>query len=106
MREEILKDLHQSKMTIHPGNNKIYHDLAHTKLAFLLVKKSDNADFLSRLYVKEIVRLQGAPTIIVFDRDFIFVSQFWKRLQTTMGTRLNMNTNYHPQTDGQIERMI
>ena len=43
---------------------------------FLPIRKSDNAEFLSRLYVKEIVRIHGAPTSIISDRDSIFVSQF------------------------------
>lgn len=41
---------------------------------FLQVKKSDNTDFLSRLYVRETVRIYGAPTSIGSDRDSIFVS--------------------------------
>lgn len=76
-------------------------------MAHLLpIKKSDNADFLLRSYVKEIVRLHGAPFIIVSDRDSIFVSQFWKGMQAAMGTRLNMSTTYHPQIDRQAERTI
>lgn len=45
---------------------------------FLPVKKSNNADFLARLYVREIVRLHGAPLTIVSDRNTIFISQLWK----------------------------
>ena len=73
---------------------------------FLPLKKNKNSDFLSRLYVKEIVRIHGAPISIVSDRDTIFVSQFWKGMQASLGTRLNMSTTYHPQTDGQTERTI
>lgn len=48
-----------------------------TKLVhFFSVRKSDNAEFLPRLYTREIVRIHGAPTTIVSDRDTIFVSQF------------------------------
>lgn len=41
---------------------------------FFPVKKTDNAEFLSRVYVKEIVRLHGALMTIISDRDTIFIS--------------------------------
>ncbi|KAI3811031.1 hypothetical protein L1987_20746 [Smallanthus sonchifolius] len=33
-----------------------------------------------------------------------FTSCFWQSLQTALGTRLDLSTAYHPQTDGQTER--
>ncbi|GKE16668.1 putative reverse transcriptase domain-containing protein, partial [Tanacetum coccineum] len=35
-----------------------------------------------------------------------FTSRFWQTLQKALGTRLDMGTTYHPQTDGQSERTI
>ncbi|GKC71902.1 putative reverse transcriptase domain-containing protein [Tanacetum coccineum] len=35
-----------------------------------------------------------------------FTSQFWQSLQKDLGTRLDISTSYHPQTDGQSERTI
>ena len=55
--------------------------------------------------MKEVVRLHGIPSNIVCDRDPLFTSRFWKAFQETMGTRLNLSTAYHPQTDGQTERV-
>nr|GFA57919.1 hypothetical protein [Tanacetum cinerariifolium] len=40
------------------------------------------------------------------DRDGRFTSNFWKSLNKTLGTRLDMSTAYHPETDGQSERTI
>ncbi|GJZ79585.1 putative reverse transcriptase domain-containing protein [Tanacetum coccineum] len=43
---------------------------------------------------------------IIYDRDGRFTSHFWKSLNKALGTRLDMSTAYHPQTDGQSERTI
>lgn len=59
----------------------------------------------ARLFVKEIFRLHGIPKTIVSDRDKNFTSLFWKGLFDYLGTRLAMSSGYHPQTDGQTERM-
>nr|GFB74439.1 reverse transcriptase domain-containing protein [Tanacetum cinerariifolium] len=61
---------------------------------------------LARLYLKEIVCKHGVPVSIILDRDPIFTSRFWRYLQVSLGTCLDMSTTYHPQTDGQSERTI
>ncbi|GKC52955.1 putative reverse transcriptase domain-containing protein, partial [Tanacetum coccineum] len=43
---------------------------------------------------------------IILDRDGRFTSHLWKAFQEALGTRLDMSTAYHPQTDGQSERTI
>ena len=73
---------------------------------FLPIKSTDTASILSRLYIKEIVRLHGVPVSIVSDRDSKFVSQFWQSLQKALGTQLLLSTAFLPQTDGQSERTI
>ncbi|KAG8498969.1 hypothetical protein CXB51_005376 [Gossypium anomalum] len=63
-------------------------------------------DKLAELYVSQIVRLHGVPISIVSDRDPRFTSRFWKKLQEALGTKLHFSTAFHPQTDGQSERII
>ena len=63
-------------------------------------------DRLADLYVNEIVRLHGVPVSIMSDRDPRFTSRFWKELQSAFGMRLNFSTAFHPQKDGQSERVI
>ena len=52
------------------------------------------------------MRLHGAPVSIVSDKDHRFTSRFWPKLQDAIGTRLHFSTDFHPQTDGQSERII
>ncbi|GJR19859.1 putative reverse transcriptase domain-containing protein [Tanacetum coccineum] len=53
-----------------------------------------------------IVARHGVPISIILDRDSRFTSRFWQSMQEALGTRLDMSTAYHPQTDGQSERTI
>ncbi|KAL0556960.1 hypothetical protein IC582_005478 [Cucumis melo] len=72
---------------------------------FVSGKSTYTASKWAQLYMSEIVRLHGVPVSIVSDRDARFTSKFWKGLQTAMGTRLDFSTAFHPQTDGQTERL-
>ena len=73
---------------------------------FLAIKKTDGVDRIVCKYIDKIVRLHGVPSSIVSDRDLRFTSHFWQAFQKALGTRVNMITAYHPQTDGQSERTI
>ncbi|KAL0539729.1 hypothetical protein IC582_023945 [Cucumis melo] len=77
-----------------------------TKSAHFVPGKSTyTASKWAQLYMSEIVRLHGVPVSLVSNRDARFTSKFWKGLQTAMGTRLDFSTAFHPQTDGQTERL-
>ena len=56
------------------------------------------------LFLKEVVRLQGVPELIVLDYDTKFMSTFWCEIHKLMGTKLLMSTVFHPQTDGTTEQ--
>ena len=73
---------------------------------FLSMKVGQLVSKLAQLYIKEIIRLHGTPVSIVFNRDPRFTSRFWESLQKCLGTQLRLSTSYHPQTDGQSERII
>ncbi|GJU95410.1 putative reverse transcriptase domain-containing protein [Tanacetum coccineum] len=73
---------------------------------FLAIREDYSTERLARLYIDEIVARHGVPVSIISDRDGRFTLRFWQTLQKALGTRLDMSTAYHPQTDGQSERTI
>ncbi|KAA3473967.1 Gag protease polyprotein [Gossypium australe] len=73
---------------------------------FIHVRTGYSLDKLAELYISEIVRLHGVPLSIVSDRDLRFTSRFWKKVHEALGTKLHFSTAFHPQTDGQSERVI
>ncbi|GJZ92506.1 reverse transcriptase domain-containing protein [Tanacetum coccineum] len=68
---------------------------------FLPMKETDSMEKLTRQYLKKVVSRHGVPVSIISDRDSKFTSHFWKSLNGSLGTQLDMSTAYHPQTDGQ-----
>jgi transposase InsO family protein len=77
-----------------------------TKVAhFIPVKTTYTEPQLAELYMSRIVYLYGVPKRIVSDRGTQFTSTLWERLHETIDTCLNFSSTYHPQTDGQIERV-
>nr|GEZ20891.1 putative reverse transcriptase domain-containing protein [Tanacetum cinerariifolium] len=73
---------------------------------FTPIREIDPMDKLARIYLKEVVTRHGIPVSIISDRDPRFASNFWRSLQNALGTRLDMSTAYHPETNGQSERTI
>ncbi|GJV85248.1 putative reverse transcriptase domain-containing protein [Tanacetum coccineum] len=73
---------------------------------FIPMNEKYKIEKLTRLYLKEIVCRHGVHVSIISDRDPHFASRFWRSLQKSLGTNLDMSTAYHPKTDGQSERTI
>ena len=73
--------------------------------AFIAYSMTYSVERLSRLYIQHIVRLHGVPITIESDRDSCFTVEFWRSLQTALGKSLNLSSAFHPQTDGQTERV-
>jgi transposase InsO family protein len=72
---------------------------------FIPLKTTQKEDNVVDAYMKEVARLHGIPKTVVSDRDSKFSSKFWKGLFKGFGMNLNFSTTYHPDSNGQIERV-
>ncbi|GJT94371.1 putative reverse transcriptase domain-containing protein [Tanacetum coccineum] len=73
---------------------------------FLEIHEDFSTEKLVRLYIDVIVARHGVPVSIILDQYGRFTSHFWQTVHKVLGTRLDLSTVYHPQTDGQSERTI
>jgi transposase InsO family protein len=94
-----------------PVTNYVYDSIfvvvdRFTKAAeFVPFRHSYTAEQLARVFLDRIVRHHGIPESIVSDRDKLFTSNYWTTLLAAIGTKKKLSTAYHPQTDGQTERV-
>ena len=93
--------------TTERGNNSIMVVVDRmSKMVHLLPTTNPvTAIGVAQLYQDRVFALHGIPDDIVSDRDTKFTSAFWQDLQKLLGTILHLSTAFHPQTDGQTERM-
>jgi hypothetical protein len=59
----------------------------------------------AKIYIAHVLCLCEVPKMIIFDRGSQFVARFWEHLHASHGNHLIHTSAYHPQTDGQIERV-
>jgi hypothetical protein len=76
-----------------------------TKIAHFIPLKTTQAKELAEAFMQFVWKYHGLPINIVSDRDPTFTSKFWMALMKALGVDLSLSTAYHPQTDGQTERI-
>jgi len=77
-----------------------------SKLAhFIPTQTVADAVKLAELFIENIFKLDGLPKIIISDRDPKCTCKFWKSLFKTLEIELRFSTAFHPETDGQTERL-
>lgn len=72
---------------------------------FIPLRYPFTAAVVAEAFMDNVYKLHSMPLSIISDRDRIFTSQFWTELFKLSDTQLRMSTSYHPQTDGQTERV-
>ena len=77
-----------------------------TKMTHLAAcKTSISSKEFGDLFLKEVFAKHGCPRDLVSDRDPRFTSDFFREVCQHLRIKQNMSTAYHPQTDGQTERV-
>jgi len=78
-----------------------------TKMShFIPLRDGENkAPDLVHIFLREIRMHHGIPSTITSDRDTRFIRTFWKGIVDTLGIKSTMSSPFHPQTDGQMERI-
>ena len=69
------------------------------------VQDSIDGKGTAMMLIDRVFRQYGLPPAIISDRDPRFTGNFWTSIFTVLGTRLDMSTADHPQTNGQTERV-
>jgi len=60
---------------------------------------------VARAYLNGVWKYHGIPEDVVSDRDATFTGQYIANIYDYLEIKRSMSTAYHPQTDGQTERM-
>ena len=63
------------------------------------------AEQMAQLFYETVFVSFGMPKTLVSDRDTLFTSAFFKHLTSICGVKHGLTTSYHPQADGQVERV-
>ena len=72
---------------------------------FIPCRKGLTSEGLAELFTDRVYRQFGLPESIVSDRGSIFTSKWWTSFCEQIRTRRKLSVAYHPQTDGQTERL-
>ena len=77
-----------------------------TKMAhFIPTIEKMTAGGLARLFRDNVWKLYGLPESIISDRGPQFATGVMRELNEMLGIDSKLSTAFHPQTDGQTERM-
>eukprot|EP00878_Enallax_costatus_P006882 GHUV01007210.1.p1 GENE.GHUV01007210.1~~GHUV01007210.1.p1 ORF type:complete len:1163 (-),score=135.24 GHUV01007210.1:586-4074(-) len=68
-------------------------------------KDETGAEELADMFLDNVFKLHGLPRELVSDRDPRFTSKLWSALMQRLGVTQAMSSAYHPQTDGNTERV-
>jgi hypothetical protein len=72
---------------------------------FIATTSHATAKHTAKLLLEHVIRLHGVPEAIISDRGTQFTAKLFRKVWDQLGTDLRLSTAYHPQSDGQTERV-
>jgi hypothetical protein len=72
---------------------------------FIPIHTKYRVEKYAEIYIARVLCLHGVPKMIIYDRESQFIARFWEQLHASLETHLIHISVYHPQTDGQTERV-
>jgi hypothetical protein len=66
---------------------------------FKALSQPYTAKIVAEKFVEGIIKLYGLPMSIISDKDPIFINKCWQKLSKMLGTKLQLSSAYHPQTE-------
>jgi len=88
---------HDAVMTVVDSVSKQAH--------FIPMHTTVTVEGVARLFLHQVWKLHGLPKCVVLDHRPQFVTYFTRELYCLLGIKLASSTAWHPQTDGQTERV-
>jgi hypothetical protein len=105
--ENICMDFIVGLLLTSSGDNSIWVIVDHlTKsVHYIPISTTYRVRKYAELYISHIIHYHGILKTIISGRGSIFVTRFWEQLHDCLGTYLLQSSAYHPQIDGQTERV-
>ena len=104
VKMDFVTDLPESTASKYTGILVIVDRL--TKMAtYLPYRKDIDSPELARMFFEHVICKRGVPDNIVTDRGKEFTSRFWNRVCSHLSINYRLSTAFHPQTNGQTERL-
>jgi hypothetical protein len=72
---------------------------------FMPCTESITTEEIAIMFLHGVYRLHGLPRVLINNRGPKFVNGIWQTLWRRLGTRSNMSSNRHPETNGLTERV-
>ena len=85
--------------------NSMNLDMFTKQAHFAPCSSNVNARQLAKIYLDTVYKHHGIQRLFIGDRDPKYTSEYWRSLMQQHKTKMNSSTAYHPQTDGNTERV-
>jgi len=72
---------------------------------FIATTEKTSVKELTKLFRDYVMKLHRLPKSIILDREVQFIARMMRELNNLLGIQMKLLTVYHPQMDGQMERI-